>query len=215
MKNGRTRVQILSQVSAMTEKIRIDSSSLEDSISTAVGVHAAGQMKQVADDNDIEIALAGGIAMHVYGFTRATTDVDLVAANVLPLDSNKELSFGGKNYSVSVDGREVSVDVIVRNDELAGIYQVALEQAAETDRGLKIIAPEWLVVMKHLSARAKDKLDLLWLLQQEKLVDRKKIHENLIDAVGEQSAYFIYSHLQSEFDYADFLKIREKNKYGE
>jgi hypothetical protein len=199
----------------MSENIKVDSSSLEDSISTAVGVQAAGQIKLIADANHVDIALAGGIAMHVYGFTRATTDVDMVAAAVLPLERDKELSFGGETYSVSVDGREIAVDVIVRSDELTRIYQVALAHAVETERGLKIITPEWLVVMKHLSARAKDKLDLLWLLQQESLVDREKIKTNLTEAVGEQSAFFIYNDLQGEFDYADFLKVREKNKYGE
>ena len=71
----------------MSNKVKIDSSSLEDSISTAVGVQAAEQIKQTADETRIGIALAGGIAMHVYGFTRATTDVDMLAESVLPLTS--------------------------------------------------------------------------------------------------------------------------------
>jgi len=199
----------------MSNKVKIDSSSLEDSISTAVGVQAAEQIKQTADETRIGIALAGGIAMHVYGFTRATTDVDMLAESVLPLTSIKELSFGGETYTVNVDGRGISVDVIVRDDELAAIYQKALEQAMETERGLKIISPEWLVVMKFLSALAKDKIDLLWLLQQDKLVDRSKIERNLIEAVGSQTAYFIFNDLKSEFSYADFLLVREKDKYGE
>ncbi len=199
----------------MSEKIKINSSSLDDSISTAIGVQAAGHVKGIADQAKIDIALAGGIAMHIYGFTRATTDVDLLATAVLPIKRTKELTFGGESYTVTVDGRDISVDVIVRDDEFARIYQVALEQAIETERGLKIVSPEWLVVMKFLSARAKDKLDLLWLLQQEKLVNRKKIEQNLIEAVGSQSAFFIYNDLQSEFSYADFLMVREKDKYGE
>ncbi len=199
----------------MSNKVKINSSSLDDSISTALGVQAAEQIKLIADETRIEIALAGGIAMHVYGFTRATTDVDLLAEALLPLESNKELAFGGETYTVTVGGRDISVDVIVRNDELAKLYQTALEQALETERGLKIVAPEWLVVMKFLSARAKDKIDLLWLLQQDKLVDRKKIEQNLMVAVGPQSAYFIFNDLKSEFSYADFLLVREKNKYGE
>ena len=178
-----------------------------------VGVQAAEFVAEVAKKNDISIALAGGIAMHVYGFTRATTDVDMLAQTVLPLESQSELSFGGESYKVMVDGRSVAVDVIVRNDELAKIYETALSQAKETDIGLKIISPEWLVVMKFFSARAKDKIDLIWLLQEDGLVDRKLMESNLNDAVGTQSAYFIYAELKSEFDYADFLKHREKSKH--
>lgn len=198
----------------MSNKVKINSSSVKASLPTEVGVRAAEVVAKVAKEHDISIALAGGIAMHIYGFTRATTDVDMLAQTVLPLECQGELSFGGKSYTVKVAERAVSVDVIVRNDELAKIYETALSQANETDIGLKIISPEWLVVMKFFSARAKDKIDLIWLLQEEGLVDRSLIESNLHDAVGKQSAYFIYAELKSEFDYADFLKHREKSKHG-
>ena len=193
--------------------VKINSSSVKKSIPTEIGIEAAELVTGVANENNIAIALAGGIAMHIYGFTRATTDVDMLAQAVLPLDSLNELSFGGENYQITVSERTVSVDVIVRNDELAKIYQTALSQAKETDIGIKIISPEWLVVMKYFSARAKDKIDLIWLLQEEGLVDRKLIESNLVTAVGKESAYFIYNDLKSEFDYADFIKHREKSKH--
>ena len=69
-----------------------------------------------------------------------------------------------------------------------------------------------MIVMKHFAARAKDKLDLIWLLQQDGLVDRKLIEKNLIKALGKKSAFFVYKELQSEFDYADFLQLREASK---
>ena len=192
----------------------VNSSSVKKSIPTEIGIEAAELVTAVANENNIAIALAGGIAMHIYGFTRATTNVDMLAQAVLPLKSLSELSFGGENYQVTVSERVVSVDVIVRNDELAKIYQTALNQAKETDIGIKIISPEWLVVMKYFSARAKDKIDLIWLLQEEGLVDRKLIESNLVTAVGSESAYFIFNDLKSEFDYADFIKHREKSKHG-
>ena len=191
----------------------VNSSSIKKSIPTEIGIEAAELVTGVANDNNIAIALAGGIAMHIYGFTRATTDVDMLAQAVLPLQSLNDLSFGGENYQVTVSERTVSVDVIVRNDELAKIYQTALSQAKETDIGIKIISPEWLVVLKYFSARAKDKIDLIWLLQEEGLVDRKLIETNLVTAVEKESAYFIFNHLKSEFDYADFIKHREKSKH--
>ena len=194
--------------------VKVNSSSVKKSIPTEIGIEAAELVTKVAKEQNIAIALAGGIAMHIYGFTRATTDVDMLAQAVLPLPSVGELNFGGENYQVTVSERVVSVDVIVRNDELAKIYQTALNQAKETDIGIKIISPEWLVVLKYFSARAKDKIDVIWLLQEDGLVDRQLIESNLVDAVGKESAYFIFNDLKSEFDYADFIKHREKSKHG-
>lgn len=196
----------------MSNKVKINSSSVKKSIPTEIGIEAAEVVAEVANENDIAIALAGGIAMHIYGFTRATTDVDMLAQKILPLESHGELNFGGESYRVKAGKRTVSVDVIVRNDELKKIYETALAGALETDTDLKIISAEWLVVMKHFAARAKDKLDLIWLLQQDGLVDRKLIEKNLVEALGKESAFFVFKELQSDFDYADFLKAREQTK---
>lgn len=196
----------------MPPKVKISSSAVSRSIPTEVGVKAAEIASGLAEANGIVCALAGGIAMHIYGFTRATTDVDLIASEKLPLTSKKKLTFGGESYRIKVGKREVQVDVIVRNDELTAIYQAALADALETDANVKIISPEWMAILKHLAGRAKDKLDLIWLLQQDGLVDRKKVQKNLVKAIGKQSAFFVYEEMKSEFDYADFLKMRERSK---
>ncbi len=196
----------------MPRKVKISSSSVQASIPTEVGIEAAEVTAKVAGENGIACALAGGIAMHIYGFTRATTDVDILAKSTLPLESHGELNFGGESYRVKVGKRTVTVDVIVRNDELKKLYETALAGALETDSSLKIISAEWLVVMKHFAARAKDKLDVIWLLQQDGLVDRKLIEKNLVKALGKKSAFFVFKELKSDFDYADFLKLRESNK---
>lgn len=196
----------------MPPKVRISSSAVSRSIPTDVGVKAAEIASDLAEANGIVCALAGGIAMHIYGFTRATTDVDLIASEKLPLTSKKKLTFGGESYRIKVGKREVQVDAIVRNDELTAIYQAALADALETDANVKIISPEWMAILKHLAGRAKDKLDLIWLLQQDGLVDRKKVQKNLVKAIGKQSAFFVYEEMKSEFDYADFLKMRERSK---
>jgi hypothetical protein len=196
----------------MSDDSKINTSTLSDSIPTEVGIKAAELVSQIADENNIAIALAGGIAMHIYGFTRATTDVDMVAQAILPLEVKRPIDFGGEGYDVRVDERNVPVDVIVRDDKLAKIYQAALAHAKTTDLGIKIVSPEWLVVMKHFSSRAKDKIDLTWLLQEEGLVDRKRIESNLIEAIGEDAAYYVVADLESDYTYADFLKAREKGK---
>lgn len=196
----------------MSEDSIVNSSSLKDSIPTELGIKAAEFVSKIADDNDIAIALAGGIAMHIYGFTRATTDVDMLAKAVLPLEAKRPIDFGGEGYDIDIDDKTVPVDVIVRDDKLAKIYGAALADAKTTDLGIKIVSPEWLVVMKHFSPRAKDKIDLTWLLQEEGLVDRRLIEKNLAEAIGEDAAYYVVADLESDYSYADFLKVREKGK---
>jgi hypothetical protein len=198
----------------MSDESKVNTATLNDSIPTEVGIKAAELVSQIADKNNIAIALAGGIAMHIYGFTRATTDVDMLAQAILPLEAKRPIDFGGEGYDVEVEERKVPVDVIVRNDKLAKIYQAALADAKTTDLGIKIVSPEWLVVMKHFSPRAKDKIDLTWLLQEDGLVDRKRIESNLIAAIGEDAAFYVVADLESDYTYADFLKAREKGKQG-
>jgi len=199
----------------MPSKVKINSSSVKASIPTEVGVKAAAIAAKIADKNGIACALAGGIAMHIYGFTRATTDVDLLAETILPLPKKRKLTIGGESYLVKVGKREVQVDAIVRNDQLSSIYQTALAEAVETDVQVRIISAEWMTILKHFAQRAKDKLDLMWLLQQDELVNRKQIEKNLVRAIGKKAAYFVFKDMQSDFDYADFLKVREKGKYKE
>lgn len=196
----------------MPRKVKISSASVKTSVPTDVGIKAAEAAAKVAADNGIVCALAGGIAMHIYGFTRATTDVDLLASEKLPLESKRKLSFGGESYRVKVGKHEIQVDAIVRDDEYAAVYRSALDDALETDTKVKIVSPEWMVILKYFSARAKDKLDLLWLLQQDGLVERKQVLKNLRKGMGKEAAFFVEKELKAEFDYADFLKVRERSK---
>lgn len=119
-----------------------------------------------------------------------------------------------ESYRVKVGKRAVQVDVIVRNDEMRAIYDTAVADALETDSHLTIVSPEWLVVMKQFSARAKDKIDLIWLLQEEGIVERDKLGADLSAAIGKDAAFYVLADLQSEYDYADFLKMRERSKYS-
>ena len=90
---------------------------------------------------------------------------------------------------------------------------MALADALEIENGIRIVSPEWLVILKHLSGRPKDQLDLIWLLQERDLVNREQVRENIQRVLGEYATYLIRD-LQSEFDYADVLKLRgARNKY--
>ena len=194
------------------EKI-IKSNSAKETVSTDVGIKAGLTLAELAEKAAIDWAFAGGIAMHIYGFDRATSDVDIISNDVLNLESTKNLSFGGESYQVEIGEKLITVDWIVRNDEFAKFYFPALAEAVKIAGSIRIIAPDWLVILKHLAGRPKDQIDLIWLLQENGLVNREKVVENIKSVLGEFAIYLI-NDLQSEFDYADVLKMRgERSKY--
>jgi hypothetical protein len=182
-----------------------------ETVSTEDGINAGSKLAEAAAG--VSWAFAGGIAMHIYGYVRATTDVDIIAERDLDLLGEKDLSFGGSSYNVDLQGRTVVVDWIVRSDENAKFYREALKDTIITDDGIRVISPEWLVVLKHLAGRPKDKLDQIWLLQESGLVDRETVKSNIKRVLGEYASFLI-NDIQSDFDYADVLSLRgERNKY--
>ena len=151
----------------------------------------------------IASAICGGLAMHLYGFVRATQDVDLVASALLDVTPEKKLSFGGVSFSVEVDGRRVTVDWIVRDDFFREFYETALTEAQDLGEGLRIITPEWLAVLKYIAGRGKDQIDLLWLLQQPQLVDRVQLLAHFERVLGPLGAAFPKRELERLFLQAD------------
>lgn len=127
-----------------------------------------------------KIAMIGGAAMHFYGSDRFTKDVDFIADDTGPADRFEDLrfitslSFGGKRYMAP---GEVPVDVIVRGDQGAALYEEALDRAEPTDEGFLIVTPEYLAAMKFYAMRPKDEADLLWMLSEGDLLDVKKTEE--------------------------------------
>lgn len=132
-------------------------------------------VSSLAEKEGVRVALLGGVAMQFYGSPRLTADVDFVSDGTLSetdeLKSTGVLSFGGKKYVVV---GKAPVDIIVREDEYAGLYQEALDRADSTDEGFLVVTPEHLAVMKFSTQRSKDDIDLMWLLAQKDLVDVEK-----------------------------------------
>ena len=187
-----------------------NSSPAKQSISTEEGLAAAEEVFKQARLSKVDCALCGGLAMHVFGFTRATVDVDFVAASTLPLSPIKKLQIGGESYQLAVGGKKVTVDWIVRDDERKDVYQAALKDADSTEVGLPIITPEWMVILKYLAGRGKDQIDLLWLLREEGLVDRERTRQHIRDLFG-RFAYWPLADLESIFLEADLMRARDEN----
>ncbi len=179
------------------------------SIKTDDGVQAARIAITLGNAQGVVSAICGGLSMHLYGFTRATKDVDIIADKPLDLTASKQLSFGGHEYRIAVNGTEIDVDWIIRADELAELYAAALSDRIFTDDGLPIISPEWLVIIKHLAGRGKDHLDGVWLLRQDGLVDRPLMFERIRKIMGKH-AYWAIKDLESLMLEADLMKARDQ-----
>ncbi len=136
---------------------------------------AIQMVEELAHEQNFTAALAGGVAMQVYGSDRMTNDVDFVLdempTSVGGLRKVLPLGFGGTRY---VTPKGAKVDLIVRNDEYAKLFEDAIANVIATPEGIPIVSPEHLTAMKLAAGRDKDKLDLEWLLSAEGLVDVRK-----------------------------------------
>jgi hypothetical protein len=193
------------------ERLRRQSAPESQSISTQQGLDAVAVIAAQAQAQGVAYALAGGLALHLYGFTRATKDVDLVASALLDWLATEALSFGGVMYQVQVGDRLIDVDWIVRDDFFREFYVNALRDAIVTEQGLPILTPEWLVILKYIARRGKDKIDLEWLLQQTGLVDRAQVKQLIIEVMGEKAAVFPIAELEEAFQRADLNQLRDQD----
>ena len=172
---------------------------------------AAAIVARQAEKEGIACALAGGIAMHVYGYGRATEDVDLLASGTPYWTSEQKLSFGGERYLIEVGERKIPVDVIVRNDFYRDFYDAALRDAPRMSEDLRIILPEWMVILNYLTRRSKDILDLLWMLREPGLVDRNRVLKLLEVVVGEVGARAVLPGLEYYYVMAAVMRGGDEN----
>lgn len=152
-------------------------------IDTETGLQAVAAVAAVAAAENVEWALAGGIAMHIYGSPRLTKDADVIASAILSITAERQLGFGGERYRIRVGTKDVPVDWIVRRDEARPFYQAALADADEIEH-IKILTPEWLVITKFIAGRFKDQEDAVFLLRQPGLVDRRLIKSHYVRLGG-------------------------------
>ena len=184
-------------------------------ISTDVGLAAAEKIGATAALENVEWALIGGVAMYLYGSSRLTKDVDVIASADLSLTANAPLNIGGGSYTVEIGKYKVTVDWIVRRDGYAKYYQAALREAVALPNGLKIISPEWLLILKMFAGRQKDYDDAVFLLTQQNLVDRAKIKANITRAANEDAWLATLSNFRRLCSLADGRTNEPDKYYGE
>ncbi len=199
----------------MSEKELIEyiENNLENSpmIDTETGIAAVKKLAKIAEKEQVEWALAGGIAMHLYGSPRMTKDVDVIALKRLNLESVNPIGFGGEAYSVKVGKKEIHVDWIVREDGYRQYYVQALKDASELKNGLKIITADWLAILKYIAGRQKDTDDILFLLKRG-YAKPERIKKNVIFTKGEDVWFAMLPNWQRLFDLSKG-RVVERGKY--
>lgn len=167
---------------------------------------------EIANQSDINWALAGGLAVILYGSDRLTKDVDIVASRKLPLESEGTLIQGGERYNINTGKKTVAVDWIIRRDEAKIFYQEALKDAVMVN-DLPILTPEWLVILKYIAGRFKDQEDCVFLLSKKGLVSRKKLKEIIVRTGGNQVWAVFRAGLKRWYDLADGeTAVNERNE---
>lgn len=172
-------------------------------IATDTGIEAAQQLGELAAQEEIEWALAGGLAMHLYGSQRLTKDVDIIASDHLSLTPKHRLSFGGGSYALQIGKYEIPIDWIVRSDGYQKYYRAALKDAIRLPNGLRVVTPEWLAILKIIAGRQKDFDDVVFLLKQQKLVTRPTVKQKMVETAGEDAWLIMMPNFRRLCDLAD------------
>ena len=174
------------------------------SFDTETALAAAKIVSGLARTQGLAAAICGGLAMHLYGFARATQGIDMVASGLLrEVTPEKQLSYGGIRFTIEVALRRVAVDWIARDDFFRDFYEAALAEAESLGEGLHIISANWMVTLKYIAGREPDHIDLLWLLRQPGLVERAQVLAHFDRVMGPPAAVFPKREMANLFIQAD------------
>lgn len=166
-------------------------------------LEALREIASVAKENGVHAALAGGLAMQVYGSDRFTKDIDVLCDEDMPqFPGRKRLTFGGRCTKTS---KGLPLDLIMRDDVYTQLYDAALNTARRI-RGypLPVATPEYLVAMKLAAAREKDVLDIETLVILN-AVDVKKARRVISETLG----YFAADEFMRTVELAEWKRGRE------
>ena len=169
---------------------------------------------RIAAENGIDWALAGGLAMAIYGSDRTTKDIDIIADKLLPLENQGLLKQGGERYFIKTDKKKVAVDWIIRSDEFKQLFSEALSEAVKIN-DVPVLTPEWLVILKFIAGRFKDQEDAVFLLSRNGLVNRNTIKENIIKNAGAVAWGLAKHGYQRRYDLADNRSLEEQRNERE
>jgi hypothetical protein len=88
-----------------------------------------------------------------------------------------------------------------------------LQEAYQLPSGWPLVTPEWLIILKYIAGRFKNKQDAVYLLKQKGLVDRRLIRQKIIATAGREFWALVAAGLQRWYDWADECITTEKEDY--
>lgn len=160
------------------------------------------EVHRLARLNGQEVALAGGIAMQVYGSDRLTADVDVIAEEPIPGVVSEGLLAIIPGYKGRLPNG-VAVDVIVPDPEndWYDLFRHARKAAVPLEAGsIPVVTREYMIALKMMAGREdKDLGDLYFLLTDKHtnmMVARNVVRAELgkyagkeFDALAEEAAW--------------------------
>lgn len=147
---------------------------------------AVDQVGALARRERVRVVLIGGFALQLYGSDRLTGDVDFAAAQRIDaLPRGEPLSFGGEQTHAP---NGVPVDLVLRQDDYAGLYEEAIERATKIPGvAVPVVRPEYLAAMKMVAGRGRDEADLAFLIVSE-IVNPSKARRVIRQHLGPYAA---------------------------
>lgn len=124
--------------------------------------------------------------MALYGSDRTMKGIEIIADKLLPLEKVGELLQGGERYLIKTNKNDVAVDWVNRKDEFKELFAQALKESVKI-KGVPVLTPEWLVILKFIAGRFKVQEDAVFLLSCKGLVDRKLIKKKIINLFGRRA----------------------------
>ena len=188
-----------------------------DVIDTESASQAVEMISRLAEENGVDWALVGGLAMNLYGSDRLTKDIDVIADKLLPIEQSQivgKLKQGGERFNAETGKTVVSVDWIIRNDVFKSMFNEALKSAVKIN-DVPVLTPEWLVILKFIAGRFKDQEDAVFLLSRKNLVDRKLIKTHITKTAGEIAWELAKHGYQRWYDLADGRSLEEQRNEKE
>jgi hypothetical protein len=129
------------------------------------------------NENGVEYAVCGGLALTIHGFSRATFDIDILiqAASLekaFEIAAEKGYDIRGLDISfkeraveirrvskIDDDGEVLPLDFLLVTPHVEDVWETK-EKLIWQDKELWIVSIEGLIKMKELAGRAKDLIDI-------------------------------------------------------
>ena len=142
------------------------------------------QLISALDENEIEYAVCGGLALAIHGFTRATLDIDILIQpesleKAYKIGAEKGFDIRGLDISfkeraveirrvskIDDNGEVLSLDLLLVTPQVEDVWETR-ETIDFLGNRLWVVSREGLIKMKRLAGRPQDLVDIERLENEE------------------------------------------------